>query len=191
MVRTAAKYAFAAVAVIAAGSVALIWNHDSDAAALAPAPAAAPAAAPAVLEAIAPAAPTPAPVVSAPAPVAAPAQPERDDFKNWSSDVAKLPQDLGEMGPSLKLGLDSVRNNDMAFCFRELEDGGNRSRATDFVLYLEAREDAVDVVDAKVARPGALPASVIDCAREVLRGVEVKVFFAVPGHYSYIYEIEA
>jgi hypothetical protein len=191
MVRKPAAYAVAAVAALAAGSMAILLIPDFDSAAVTPAAVAVAVAAPPALVASAPAAPAAAPVAVAPAPIAAPAQPERDDFKNWSSDVAKLPKDLGEMGPSLKLGLDSARNNDMAFCFRELENGGNGTRATDFVLYLDAREDAIDVIDAKVARPGALPPSVVDCARDVLRGLEVKVFFAVPGHYSYIYEIEA
>lgn len=137
----------------------------------------------------APAEPRPARAVVAPAPVAQ--GPQRDEFRNWSDGVAVLPKDLGEMGPSLKLGLDDVRNNDMAFCFRTLENGGSGSRATDFLLYIETREDAVDVVEARVARPGALPPSVVECAREVLRGLEVKVFFAVPGkRFSYIYEVE-
>jgi hypothetical protein len=89
----------------------------------------------------------------------------------------------------------------MAFCFRDLESGHgddagvartSSTRATDFVLYLEAREGAVDVVDAKVARPGTLPSSVLECCRDVLRGLEVKTFFTVPGeHFSYVYEVEA
>jgi hypothetical protein len=120
---------------------------------------------------------------------------ERDDFKNWSASVAKLPGDLGEMGPSLKLGLDNARNNDMAFCFRELKgDAGaaGKTLATDFMLYIETRDGAADVVGAKVARPGALPPSVQECCLQVLRGLEVKVFFGTPGQrYAYIYEIEA
>lgn len=120
---------------------------------------------------------------------------KRDDFQNWSASVAKLPGELGEMGPSLKLGLDSARNNDMAFCFRDLKgdaSAAGRNLATDFVLYLETREGVVDVVGAKEARPGALPPSVRDCCLEVLRGLEVKVFFATPGQrYAYIYEIES
>ena len=136
-----------------------------------------------------PSEPEPPRAVVAPAPVHV--EPERDAFRNWSDGVAVLPKDLGEMGPSLKLGLDDVRNNDMAFCFRELENGGRGSRATDFMLYIETREDAVDVVEARVARPGALPPSVVECARDVLRGLEVKVFEAVPGqHFRYIYEVE-
>jgi hypothetical protein len=120
---------------------------------------------------------------------------KRDEFQNWSTSVAKLPGDLGEMGPSLKLGLDAARNNDMAFCFRELDAADRAPRkilATDFMLYLESRDGVVDVVGAKVARPGSLPPAVQECCLEVLRGLEVKVFFGTPGqHYSYIYEIES
>jgi hypothetical protein len=116
---------------------------------------------------------------------------ERDDFKNWSPSVAHLPRDLGEMGPSLKLGLDNARNNDMEFCFRGLK-GAPGMLATDFMLYLETRDGAVDVVGAKVARPGTLPPSVRDCCLEVLRGLEVKAFFGTPGQrYAYVYEIES
>jgi hypothetical protein len=201
-VRTAVKYAVTAVVVIAIGSAIMLLTRDSDASALT-ARAAPSAASPPALEASAPAAPepapiavapAPAPIAIAPAPVAAPApQQERDDFKNWSDTVAHLPQDLGDVGPSLKLGLDEVRNKDMEFCFRNMEPGGRWStRATDFVLYLESREDAVDVIDAKVARPGALPPAVLECCRDVLRGLEVKVFSAVPGQrLTYVYEIEA
>ncbi len=116
---------------------------------------------------------------------------EERDFKNWSASVAKLPRDLGEVGPSLKLGLDNVRNNDMEFCFRGLK-GAPGMLATDFMLYLETRDGEVDVVGAKVARPGTLPPSVRDCCLEVLRGLTVKVFFGTPGQrYAYVYEIES
>jgi hypothetical protein len=135
----------------------------------------------------------------APAPVQGSVQQESDAFQNWSPSVAVLPGDLGEMGPSLKLGLDDVRNKDMAFCFRDLERQGDdagvartSTRATDFLLYLEVRDGVVDVVDAKVARPGMLPPSVQECCRDVLRGLEVKTFFTVPGErFTYIYEVEA
>jgi hypothetical protein len=117
---------------------------------------------------------------------------ESRDFQNWSAKVAKLPGELGEMGPSLKLGLDAARNNDMAFCFRDLKGVASGTLATDFMLYLETRDGAIDVVGAKVARPGTLPPSVQECCLEVLRGLEVKVFFGTPGQrYAYIYEIEA
>ena len=197
--RNAVKYVLAAVVVIAVGSVGLLITRDSDASALTPRPAAAN---PPPLETSAPAAPAPAPmpapapprVAIAPAPVAAPApEQERDNFKHWSATVAVLPEDLGEVGPSLKLGLDEARNNDMAFCFRDMDHSGPWStRATDFLLYIETRDGAVDVDDAKVARPGSLPPSVVECCRDVLRGLEVKVFFSVPGQrYSFMYEIEA
>ena len=190
---TAVRYALVAVVLVAAGSVAMVLAYDSDPSALVSR--ATPAAAiPTALETSAPAAaPAPAPIAIAPARVTAPApEQEQDHFKNWSPTVAHLPEDLGEMGPSLKFGLDDARNNDMAFCFRDVEQSGRGTLATDFILYLEAREDAVDVVDVKVARPGNLPPSVRECCRDVLRGLEVKVFFSVPGQrFSYTYEVEA
>ena len=190
---TTIRYALVAVVLIAAGSVAMVLAYDSDASALMPR--ATPAAAiPTALEASAPAAaPAPAPTAIAPARVTAPVrEQEQDHFKSWSPTVAHLPGDLGEFGPSLKFGLDEARNNDMAFCFRDVDQSGRGALATDFILYLEAREDAVDVVDVKVARPGNLPPSVRECCRDVLRGLEVKVFFSVPGQrFSYSYEVEA
>ncbi|HEY5629970.1 MAG TPA: hypothetical protein VIR16_10720 [Candidatus Limnocylindrales bacterium] len=197
MVRTV-QIALAAVAVLAAGCIALLTATDADAQSPAPAKLAAPVQAPAVPAAVAAPAVRRAPVASAPVAPAAPAE-EKDAFEKWSPSIAKLPKDLGEVGPSLKLALDDARNNDMAFCFRELDqraDGAEAAprtlRATDFVLYIETREGTADVVEAKVARPGTLPQNVVDCARDVLRGLEVKVYFASPGaHFSYIYEIEA
>jgi hypothetical protein len=135
----------------------------------------------------------------APAPAAGPLRQEGTDYRDWSASVAILPAALGGMGPSLKLGLDAARNDDMAFCFRGLERGGaapgaaewKTIRAADLLLYLEAEEGAVDVVDATVARSGTLPPSVVECCREVLRGMQITVLFAVPGQrYRYIYEIE-
>jgi hypothetical protein len=195
MVR-AFKLAVAAIAMLAAASfVSLAMGSDAAAQPAAAAAATLPVeTAPAAPRAIAPFVPAAAPAPVAPAPVAAPApQPERDEFKDWSASVATLPQDLGsELGPSLKLGLDETRNNDMAFCFRDLEPGAWSTRASDFVLYLEARDGVVDVIDAKVARPGTLPPSVLECCRDVFRGLEVKVFSSKPGErFSYIYEVEA
>jgi hypothetical protein len=200
MVRTV-KIALAALAVLAAGCIALLTATDADAQSPAPAKLAAPVQAPAMPAAFAAPAVRRAPVAPVPVAPAAPAAPadEKNAFEKWSPSVAKLPKDLGEVGPSLKLALDDARNNDMAFCFRDLEqraDGDEAAprtlRATDFVLYIETREGTADVVEAKVARPGTLPQNVVDCARDVLRGLEVKVYFASPGaHFSYIYEIEA
>ena len=191
MIRTVAKPAVAVLAFGVVACLATVWMVDSGPAATTPAPEAAPAPAAVNASDLVPAAPhRPALAVVAPAPVAA--EPQRDAFRNWSDSVAVLPKDLGEIGPSLKLGLDNARNSAMAFCFRELENGGSGSRATDFMLYIETRENAVDVVEAKVARPGALPPSVVECARDVLRGLVVPVFFAVPGqHFTYIFEVEA
>jgi hypothetical protein len=143
----------------------------------------------------------PAPLAAAPALAPAPAAgtptpaPDPDKaYRDWSSKVAVLPQDLGQMGPSLKLALDDARNKDMAFCFREVEGapGPHTIRSSNLVLFLETREGAVDVVEARIAHAGTLPPAVVDCAVEVLRGMAVKVFFVVPGQrYSYLYEIEA
>jgi len=138
---------------------------------------------------------SPATAVPPPAPAARAPRAETDQFRNWSPAVATVPKDLGQMGPSLKLALDNARNADMAFCFRGLEPvqgEPHRIRSSNLMLYLESRQDVVDVVEARVAHPGDLPPAVVDCARDVLRGMEVKVFFAVPGtRYSYLYEIEA
>jgi hypothetical protein len=57
--------------------------------------------------------------------------------------------------------------------------------------YLETRKGAVDVVDARVARPGTLPPEVLECCREVLRGLELDVSVAEQGaRFRYLYEIE-
>jgi hypothetical protein len=140
--------------------------------------------------------------VSVAAPVRAPfreaARKEAPQYRDWSASVAVLPGELGGVGTSLKLGLDAARNNDMAFCFREpagdAPDAGTEPRvrrSADLLLYLTARDSAVDVVDAQLLRAGDLPAEVVECCLEVLRGMEVKVFFAVPGQrYRYVFEIE-
>ncbi|HET9596743.1 MAG TPA: hypothetical protein VFP65_14235, partial [Anaeromyxobacteraceae bacterium] len=131
------------------------------------------------------------------APAATRAAPARDvsaAYRDWSRSVAVLPKDLGQMGPSLKLALDDARNKDMAFCFSEVEGAPHPRtiRSSNLMLYLQSRDGVVDVVEAQVAHPGDLPPSVVDCACEVLRGMEVKVFFTTPGQrYSYLYEIEA
>jgi len=123
--------------------------------------------------------------------------------RQWSTvNIAFLPEDLGRrLGPSLKTGLDVARNDAMAFCFREPERDAEPPpraiptwlprRAGSLILNLEAREGAVDVVDATVARRGTLPPEVLECCREVLRGMEIKVSFAEPGaRFRYFYEIE-
>jgi hypothetical protein len=121
-------------------------------------------------------------------------------YEDWSASVALRLDELGEMAPSLKLGLDAARNADMAFCFAELERGDDAlgagekrpsRRWAELLLYLQSREDAVDVVEATVGQPGTLPPTVLECCREVLRGMEIKVFDAVPGQrFRYLFEIE-
>src|SRR5690242_13622082 len=116
MIRTAAISALAVAVFGLAACFAMTLLDGSDA--RAPEPTHAPAAIDAHVD-VAPRAAElpPARVVVAPALAAAP---RGDAFRNWSGSVAVLPGELGEMGPSLKLGLDSARNNDMAFCFRDL-----------------------------------------------------------------------
>lgn len=111
--------------------------------------------------------------------------------------MAVLPRDLGPMGPSLKLGLDAVRNRDMAFCFRPPADEAGataaapRHRSAALLLYLESREGAVAVVGGTVGRAGSLPPQVTECCLEVLRGTEIRASFVVPGRrYAYLYEVE-
>lgn len=140
-----------------------------------------------------------------PPPRAAPAVPARDAGPTgaWTAaELASLPRDLGKMGPSVSLGLDAARRNDMEFCFREAGERGGDSddpprskalsgrRSAVLMLYLEAREDAVDVIDARVEKAGNLPPPILECCQQVLRGLEVGVFFAKPGRYRYLYEIE-
>jgi hypothetical protein len=134
------------------------------------------------------AAPAPLPVL-APRPVLDPGRQAKADDDWGGPKAALLPSDLGKMGPSLKTALDRTRSEDMAFCFRDLTPGTPR-RAGDVMLYLEVRDDVADVVDAKVAREGTLPPDVMDCCREVLRGLEVKVTFPALGRYRYVFEVE-
>jgi len=145
----------------------------------------------------APAAPVRLPATTAPAPPAP--SDEGDRFQGWSESVAVLPRHLGAMGPPLKLALDRVRNGDMAFCFRGLERSGEPGaespprhvRSSDLLLYLQTRVGAVDVVEAGVGNPGNLPPSVVDCCRDVLRGMTLEVPFVEPGRrFRYLYEVE-
>jgi hypothetical protein len=167
---------------------------------------------PAAAEPAPPPAPDPRGAVPAPArrggaagaaaPAPGPARREMTD-RRWSAvEIVLLPEGLGRtMGPSVKAGLDGARNDDMAFCFREPQRAGEvapeatatwRPRRTGSLdLYLETRKGAVDVVDARVARPGTLPPEVLECCREVLRGLEIDVPVAEQGaRFRYLYEIE-
>jgi hypothetical protein len=136
-----------------------------------------------------------------PAQPPAPESPRPEDLDPaWkAAKVTSTPSELGDMGPSLTLGLDAARRSDMAFCFRQLEQQEAEAgapqpphrRAGLVQLYVQTRENAVDVVDARVSNPGNLPPQVLDCCREVLRGLEVGVFFAEPGkRFRYLVEIE-
>ncbi|MFL5273757.1 MAG: hypothetical protein ACJ79E_17000 [Anaeromyxobacteraceae bacterium] len=193
----------ASVAALAAASEwQLHWLMPADAAAadLRPARAAAVEAAlaapsPEVPRAFALSRPAQPSAVAAPAPALAP---ERDAVEEaWrGTPVAVLPKDLGEVGPELKLALDKQQREDMEFCFRDAGGNGRMEaqtprRAGSLVLFLEGREGAVDVVRAKIGQPGTLPAEVMECARQVAEGLEMKVSSAQPGKkLQYLYEIE-
>jgi hypothetical protein len=96
------------------------------------------------------------------------------------------------MGPYVKAGLDAARR-EMGFCFRQA--GGSPAGASApvanpdapssepavLLLYLEAREGAIDVVGSRTEFLGASTAALVDCCREVLRGWEIPAFGAVPG----------
>jgi hypothetical protein len=150
---------------------------------------------PEVPRAFAPSRPAQPGAVAAPAPAL---PPERDAVQEaWrGTPAAVLPKDLGEVGPELKLALDKQQREDMEFCFRDPGGNGRMEaqtprRAGNLVLFLEEREGAVDVVRAKVAQPGTLPPEVMECARQVAEGLEMKVSRAEPGKkLRYLYEIE-
>lgn len=139
------------------------------------------------------------PVQPATIAAAAPAPaPQRDALEEaWhGTSLAILPRDLGEMGPAIKLALDKAQREDMDFCFREPGTEGRMApktprRASTLLLFLQAREGAVDVVEARVANPGTLPASVVECCLEVARGLEIPLASAEPGkRLQHLYEIE-
>jgi hypothetical protein len=49
------------------------------------------------------------------------------------------------------------------------------------LLYVEAREGALDVVETRIEHRGTASAALVECCREVLRGFEIKAFKTVPG----------
>jgi hypothetical protein len=139
----------------------------------------------------------PAQPATAAAPAPAPAA-QRDALQEaWrGTSVAVMPKDLGAMGPAIKLALDKVQREDMDFCFREPGKEGRMEaktprRASNLMLFLETREGAVDVVEARVANAGTLPAAVVECCLEVARGLEIPLPSAEPGkRMQHLYEIE-
>lgn len=157
----------------------------SGAAPPAPAPSLAPTADPVAISA--PAAgsvgPTPAPPLPLPD--------EGPDAASWrSTKVAFRPRELGRLGASVKVGLDAARR-DMDFCFRKADrgaadpapraSGDGRREPAILLLYLEAREGAVAVVDTRTDYLGDATPELVECCREVLRGWEIPAFDAVPG----------
>jgi hypothetical protein len=196
-----------AAALLANGYCLVLWASAPDASAQPPGPPAA--TEPAPPPPLDPRGAVPAPArpgvaagAAAPAAALEPVRQEVTD-RRWSAvEIVLLPEDLGRtMGPSVKAGLDGARNDDMGFCFREPQRAGEvapeatatwRPRRTGSLdLYLETRKGAVDVVDARVARPGTLPPEVLECCREVLRGLEIHVPVAEKGaRFRYLYEIE-
>ncbi len=101
-------------------------------------------------------------------------------------------RELGPMGPYVKAGLDAARR-EMAFCFRQAggAPAGAPAPVADpdapspdpavLLLYLEAREGAIDVVGSRTEYLGTLAPELVECCREVLRGWEIPAFSAVPG----------
>jgi hypothetical protein len=133
---------------------------------------------------------------SPPAASAAAARPAPDEGPGgaaWrKARVAFQLRELGRMAPYVKTALDDARR-EMAFCFRgaaHADAGGPapdgdapapRPRPAILLLYLEAREGALDVVDTRTDHLGDASPEVVECCREVLRGLEIPAFGAVPG----------
>lgn len=138
------------------------------------------------------------PAVDAAAP---PASSPSDDLDgpSWrSSRLAFRPRELGKLGPYVKAGLDAARR-DMEFCYRQAasapasaprsaepaeESDDEPSPSQDpavLLLYLEARDGALDVVEARTEYAGSLPRELVACCREVLRGRQIPAFGAEPG----------
>jgi hypothetical protein len=125
----------------------------------------------------------------------------RDAFDTpaWrNARVAFRPRDLGRLGPYVRAGLDAARR-DMDFCFRQAgaptggpaeapaagSDQGDtpppRADPAVLLLYVEAREGALDVVGTTTEHRGTASPELVECCREVLRGLEIKAFNTSPG----------
>lgn len=103
-------------------------------------------------------------------------------------------RELGRVGPYVKTGLDAARLQ-MEFCYRQYApDADASARATEpaiLMLYLEAREGAIDVVETEVDYPGTQRKELVDCCRDVLRGHEMPAFNVVPGQrYRMKYQLD-
>jgi hypothetical protein len=115
------------------------------------------------------------------------------DGPSWrSSRLAFRPRELGKVGRYVKVGLDAARR-DMAFCFRGTggdpapadgsDDGTPRlpSAPGILLLYIEAREGALDIIEARTERLGTATPELVECCRGVLRGRHIPAFDAMPG----------
>jgi hypothetical protein len=129
-------------------------------------------------------------IPSAPAPPVAPPPAPEDLDPSWrESPVASRVRQLGAVAPYVYSALRDART-EMRFCFdaQGAREGGPAAAEQDvgdspavLVLYLEAREGAIDVVEVGIDRLGTLPREVVECCREVLRGHEIRAPNAVPG----------
>ncbi|MFL5404715.1 MAG: hypothetical protein ACJ79O_02530, partial [Myxococcales bacterium] len=142
-----------------------------------------PTAAPAALAATGSSEPAGAERVQPAAPQAGPAPDQEGDLSSWrSAKFAFTFRELGAMGPYVKVALDGARR-DMAFCFDQADapDPDAPRDPAVLLLYLEGREGALDVVDARAERLGRRTPELVECCRQVLRGLEIPAFKAVPG----------
>ncbi len=144
--------------------------------------------------------PADAPEVQAdPAAAAASAPPDDGlDGPAWkSSRLAFRPRELGKVGRDVKIGLDAARR-DMASCFGRtggdpVPAGSSDRAAPDhtappvpsdpgvLLVYIEAREGALDIIEARTERLGSATPELVECCRGVLRGRQIPAPGAVAG----------
>ena len=125
----------------------------------------------------------PVPPRAVPEPAPPPGPDDGLDAPSWrDSRLAFRPRELGKIGPYVKAGLDAARR-EMAFCYRQA-GGPPPPRTSDpaiLLLYLEAREGALDIIDTRTEYLGTSAPEVVECCREVLRGREIPAFDTEPG----------
>ncbi len=130
---------------------------------------------------------------------------EGPDAAAWQkAKVAFRVRELGSMGPYVRTGLDAARR-DMEFCFRQAGGASAGAQAPGaetnapaplsdpavLLLYLEAREGEIDVIDTRIDHLGGAMPEVVECCREVLRGLVIPAFNTVPGQrYRVKYQLE-
>ena len=117
----------------------------------------------------------------------APRRPEGIDSPSWrNARFAFTFRELGKMGPYVKAGLDGARR-EMSFCFDEAnarsgaDSGAASKEPAVLLLYLEARAEALDVVDTRTERMGDATVEMVECCRQVLRGFAIPAFDTAPG----------